>query len=110
MPLRRNLGEAYSPLYFLAALGNGGLAITFFVYLQFMVPHRDTPLVTFEAIAAQLSLGYPMVFGLIILAMAGILYFTYRFVRMLVWNLVEYRTFRRTGATRPCSTPIAKPR
>ena len=31
--------QSYSPLYFLASLGAGGLAVTFFMYLMFWVPH-----------------------------------------------------------------------
>ena len=39
---------SYSPLYFLAALGNGGLAVSFFIYLMFMLPHPHTPIPTWE--------------------------------------------------------------
>jgi hypothetical protein len=37
--LRHKLGDAYSPLYFLSALGAGGAVVTFFMYLMFMTPH-----------------------------------------------------------------------
>ena len=31
--------DTWSPLYFLASLGAGGLAVTFFMFLMFWVPH-----------------------------------------------------------------------
>jgi len=93
-----NLREKYSPAYFLAALGNGGLTITFFIFLQFMVPHKSTPIVTFDAIRPYLSTSTPLVAGLIVAAMAGILYFAVRHYRLLAWNIREYRLFKQTDA------------
>jgi len=34
----------YHPLYFLAALGAGGLTVSFFLYFLFLVPHPATPM------------------------------------------------------------------
>ena len=31
--MKTDLGDKYSPLYFLAALGNGGLTVAFFIFL-----------------------------------------------------------------------------
>jgi len=39
----------YGPKYFLSALGAGGLAVTFFMYLQFLTKH-DTPMATFDTL------------------------------------------------------------
>ncbi len=36
--IRKNLGEKYVPMYHLGALGSGGLAISFFLYLNFLLP------------------------------------------------------------------------
>lgn len=36
----KNLGERYSPLYFLAALGFGGMAVFFFMAFMHLTPHR----------------------------------------------------------------------
>lgn len=47
--LRHHLGDKYSPTYFLAALGAGGAAVSFFMYLMFMTPHPDTPIPTWES-------------------------------------------------------------
>ena len=70
----------YSPLYFLAALGNGGLAITFFLYLMFLVPHKETPIPTFEALARAVEVGGPTVGPALLAAVLGMLFFAYRFV------------------------------
>jgi hypothetical protein len=37
----RTLGERYVPTYFLAALGNGGMAVTFFIWLNLLVPPQS---------------------------------------------------------------------
>ena len=45
-----NLIEKYSPTYFLSSLGAGGLSVSFFMYLMFLVPHPNTPMATFDFI------------------------------------------------------------
>lgn len=53
----KNLGEKYSPLYFLAALGFGGLAVFFFMVFMHITPHPGTPMPTFESIRAAYADG-----------------------------------------------------
>ncbi len=96
--LIKNLNEKYNPLYFLAALGAGGLAVTFFLYPNFMLPHEGYPMITFNHI-------YPILMGedkltamllagaLIAIAALAILHF-----RLLFWNIKEYRKFKKTEA------------
>ncbi|MCS6881027.1 MAG: hypothetical protein RMK84_01930 [Oscillochloridaceae bacterium] len=96
--LRRNLREQYSPLFFLAALGNGGTAITFFIWLNFLIPHPRTPIVTFDSIAAFLNKADTLAYALTIGAMAGIVIFALRHLRLIVWNVREYAQYRRTPA------------
>jgi hypothetical protein len=96
--MRKRLNETYSPLYFLAALGAGGVAITFFVYLMFLVEHPDTPMVTFDHLWPILSEGPPLAGAVVALALAAIAFFTLLHLRLLTWNLLEYRRFRRTAA------------
>ncbi len=96
--LRRNLRGQYSPLFFLAALGNGGMAITFFIWLNFLIPHPKTPIVTFDSIAAFLNKANTFSYALTIGAMAGIIIFALRHLRLVVWNLREYAQYRRTPA------------
>ena len=96
--LRHNLGAAYSPLYFLAALGLGGLAVSFFMWLMSWVPHPGKPVPTFEDIAAVLQAGEPAPVAMVIGAMLGIAVFAVLHVRVLLWNLAEYAGFKRTPA------------
>jgi hypothetical protein len=96
--IRRNLAAAYSPLYFLAALGAGGVAVTFFLYLMFMVDHPDTPLVTFNHLWPLLSEGSALTRGLIGLGMGAMAVFSLLHFRLLGWNLREYRRFRNSPA------------
>ena len=49
--------DTYSPLYFLASVGAGGLAVTFFMFLMFWVPHPGQPVPIFEDIAAAWGTG-----------------------------------------------------
>lgn len=98
--MRRDLREEYSPLYFLAALGSGGLAVSFFIYLMFMVDHPDTPMVTFNHLWPLLLNGPYLSRGLIALALSGIAFFTLLHIRFLVWNIREYRQYRKTETFR----------
>lgn len=94
--LINNLNEKYTPLYFLAALGAGGLAVTFFMYPNFMLPHKGNPMITFNQL-------YPILMGddkltaillsgaLIAIALLALLHF-----RLLFWNISEYRKFKKT--------------
>jgi hypothetical protein len=92
------LGEQYNPLYFLASLGAGGLAVSFFMYPMFMFKHPDTPLVTFNHIYPVLSGENPMVAGLLALDLLAILFFALIHYGLLAWNLSEYFKFNKTSA------------
>lgn len=95
---KKNLGEKYTPVYFLASLGNGGMAVAFFIYLNFMVPHPTTPIITFDGLMAFMAdAAFPIRF-LILFAMAGIVYFAFRHYWLLAWNLREFALFRKTHA------------
>lgn len=96
--IRRRLFEGYSPLYFLAALGAGGVAITFFIYLTFMVDHPDTPMVTFDHLWPILANGHPIAGMLVGLGVAAIGIFVLMHLRLLFWNLMEFRGFTITDA------------
>lgn len=96
MALRKQLSTPYTPLYFLAALGNGGMAVTFFMYLMFLVPHPDTPIPTFDVLYPLLTgSNIPVIIG-IVLALAGILVFAFRHFQALIWNIGQYRQFKQT--------------
>lgn len=96
--LRHKLGDTYSPLYFLSALGAGGAVVTFFMYLMFMTPHKSTPIPTWESLQAVLQGDNPMLQLLVSIALLGIIVFSVLHVRMLVWNVNEFRHFRQSAA------------
>lgn len=90
--------DKYSPLYFLASVGSGGLAVTFFMYLMFWVPHPGATVPVFEDIAAAWAQGYLPQQAAIVVAMAGIAIFAFLNIRYLVWNLGQLARFKQTEA------------
>lgn len=98
--LRKHLGEEYSPLYFLAALGAGGLSISFFMYLMFMTPHPDTPIPTWDSLTAVFAADHTILKVLSGVALAGIALFAILHIRLLIWNVLEYRRYKRTDSFR----------
>ena len=51
------LKKDYSPLYFLSSLGAGGLGVSFFMYLTFLIPHKGAPMATFDFVYPALVKG-----------------------------------------------------
>ncbi len=96
--------DSYSPLYFLASLGAGGLAVTFFMYLFFWVPHPGQPVPVFEDIMAAFQTGTTPLQAAIAIAMLGIAVFGFLNIKALVWNIGQYRAFRQTEAYRKLTT------
>ncbi len=94
--MTKNLGGKYNPLYFLSALGSGGLAVSFFIYMQFMIPHKKTPMVTFNHIWDAFQTGEWFIKAGIVLAVAGLITFAILHIRLLFWNLAEYSNFKKT--------------
>ena len=90
--------DRYSPLSFLASLGAGGTAVTFFLWLYFWVKHPGQPVPVFEDIAAAFTGGGALMKAMILGAMAGIVFFAFHNVRLLIWNLRQLSQFKRTEA------------
>ena len=88
----------WTPLYFLASLGLGGLAVSFFMYLMFWVSHPGQPVPVFEDIARAFATGGLPMQAMIILAMAGIAVFVVLHYVSLIGNLRKYLAFRNTPA------------
>jgi len=89
-------GDAYSPLYFLAALGSGGLVVTFFMWLLFWVPHPGRPVAVFADIVAVFDSGTLALQIAVLGAWAGIAVSAFTMARLLAWNISELAAFRRT--------------
>ncbi len=93
----KNLQEKYSPMYHLGALGSGGLAISFFLYLNFLLPH-ESGIISFDQLWPILS-GEPslrMLWVGLCLAIVLILLATH-FV-LMVWNTREFSLYKKTEA------------
>src|SRR6056297_2519088 len=90
--------DSYSPIYFLASLGAGGIAVSFFMFLMFWVPHPGQPVPVFEDILAAWATGAPPLQAAIVVAMAGIAGFAFLNIKSLIWNLRSHSAFSRTPA------------
>ena len=90
--------DTWSPLYFLASLGAGGLAVTFFMFLMFWVPHPGQPVPVFEDILAAFSQGSLALKAAIIVAVTGIAGFAFLNIKLLIWNLARLAEFKKTDA------------
>ncbi len=87
----------YSPLYFLSALGSGGLVVTFFMWLLFWVGHPAQPVPVFEDIWAAFQAGGPAMKGAIAIAWIGIVVFAAIMLRLLAWNFSALARWTRAG-------------
>ncbi|UWQ05032.1 TsoY family (seleno)protein [Aliiroseovarius crassostreae] len=90
--------DKYSPLYFLASVGAGGLSVTFFMYLMFWVPHKDRPVPIFEDLIAVMQSGSMGLKIAVIAAWAGIAAMVFLNLKYLVWNLKQFSAFKKTDA------------
>lgn len=96
--LIKNLNSNYNPLYFLAALGAGGLAVSFFMYPNFMLAHKGSPLLTFDHIYTILQ-GDDLITSLLLsISLIAIAFLSLLHFRLLFWNISEYRKFKKTEA------------
>jgi hypothetical protein len=89
---------SFNPQVFLSALGAGGLAISFFLYPQFMIPHPATPMVTFEVLQQVLLGENPWASALLALDLILILTFAFIHFHLLAKSLLVYWRFRQTQA------------
>ncbi|MFJ7730615.1 TsoY family (seleno)protein [Lysinibacillus sp. NPDC097231] len=94
----KNLKDKYSPLYFLASLGAGGMGVSFFMYLMFLIPHPDFGMPTFEHIYPYIVGDNLFVAGLVILVLLIIVYFIFKHFRLLLWNISEFYKFKETNS------------
>jgi len=91
------LKENYSPLYFLAALGAGGLSVSFFMYLMFLVPHKGVPMATFDFVYPALLKGdwlsFVSAFSIVFIIAFAVIHF-----KLLIWNIKQYKLYKETEA------------
>lgn len=109
--------DRWSPLYFLGSVGAGGVAVTFFMWLYFWVPHPAQPVPVFEDIARAFAAGGLLTKAMIATAALGIAGFAALNLRALAWNLGQLGKFRRApgyeafaksnGETQLAAMPLA---
>lgn len=89
------LREKFNPMCFLASLGSGGLSVSFFMYLMFLVPHKDTPMATFNHIFPELIKGTWLSITIAI-ALLGIILFAFFHFKLLIWNTKQFNMYKKT--------------
>ena len=98
MPPHGESGRNYTPLYLLASLGAGGMAVAFYLHLMFLTPHPDTPVPTWDSLKAfwKIAAAWERI------AVASVWSITLLLVllhcALLIWNARAYRAFKRTTA------------
>lgn len=97
MPLTR-AADKYSPLYFLASVGAGGLAVSFFMYLMFWVPHPGQTVPTLDDILRVWPTASTGLKTAIAVAMAGIAVLAVMNIQKLIWNIGAFNVFKTTPA------------
>ncbi|HHH54923.1 MAG TPA: hypothetical protein ENK91_14770 [Bacteroidetes bacterium] len=94
----KNMKEKYHLLYFLSSLGAGGLMVSFFMFFQFMIPHKGSPMVTVSHIIDFFNKGSIWIKLGIILNYVLIAFFAFKHLQLLFWNFSELSKFRKTEA------------
>ncbi len=84
------LAPAWSPTHFLGALGAGGLAVSFFMYILFMTKHAGQPIPSFATLSAEFATGSLAMQALIAASVTGIAVFSVLHVILLVWNIQRF--------------------
>jgi hypothetical protein len=80
---------------FLSSLGAGGLSVSFFMYLMFLVPHPNTPMATFDFIMPELLKGTWLSF-VIAFSLVFIIAFSFFHFKILIWNIKQFNLYKKT--------------
>lgn len=88
------LREKFTPMCFLSALGAGGLSVSFFMYLMFLVPHKGVPMATFDFVLPALLKGdwLSLVTAISLLL---IIVFAFLHFKFLIWNTKQFNLFKK---------------
>ena len=89
------LREKFNPMCFLASLGAGGLSVSFFMYLMFLVPHKGTPMATFDFIFPELIKGTWLSF-IIAVSLIFIILFAFFHFKLLIWNTKQFNLYKKS--------------
>ncbi|MFA7084856.1 MAG: hypothetical protein WC141_10020 [Arcobacteraceae bacterium] len=89
------LREKFSPMCFLSALGAGGLSVSFFMYLMFLVPHEGAAMATFDFVYAALLQG-DWLSIVSALSLIFIIVFAFLHFKLLIWNTKQFNLYKKT--------------
>ena len=89
------LREKFSPMCFLSALGAGGLSVSFFMYLMFLVPHPNSPMATYDFVMPALLKGDWLSF-VVAFSLVFIIAFSFLHFKLLIWNTKQYNLYKKT--------------
>ena len=91
------LRKKFSPMCFLSSLGAGGLSVSFFMYLMFLVPHPNTPMATYDFIMPALLKGDWLSF-VVSISLVFIIAFAFLHFKLLIWNTKQYNLYKKTAS------------
>lgn len=91
------LREKFTPMCFLSALGAGGLSVSFFMYLMFLVPHKGSPMATFDFIYPELLKG-TWLSAIIVVSLLFIILFATLHFKLLIWNIKQFNLYKKTDS------------
>ncbi len=101
------LREKFSPICFLSALGAGGLSVSFYMYVMFMIPHKGVPMTTFDFFYPTLLRGDWLSFVSAFAALGIIVLAGYHF-KLLVWNFKQFNIYKKSPAYQALITSNAE--
>jgi len=90
--------KKYSPLYFLAALGPGGMAVSFYMYFMFLTPHKGVAMPTYDTLMAYFNKTTMAGKVGMVLVLLGVLYFAFKHIQLVIKNTIEWKKFKQTEA------------
>lgn len=91
------LREKFTPMCFLSALGAGGLSVSFFMYLMFLVPHKGSPMATFDFIYPELLKG-TWLSAIIVVSLLFIILFATLHFKLLIWNIKQFSLYKKSDS------------
>ncbi|OCL99311.1 hypothetical protein AAX29_01123 [Aliarcobacter thereius] len=89
------LRENFSPSFYLKSLASGVLSISFFIYLMFLVPHENSPIITFWDILEVLKKGDYITF-ITTFSLVFVIAFAVIHYKLLLLNSKEFLIYRKT--------------
>lgn len=103
----QNYYKNYNPILFLASLWLWGTAITFFMYLMFIIPRDKEKFVipTFNSLKSVWDKWDIWFNSIIVFACIGILFFAFKHIQLLVWNFKNYNHFKKEDINKIKNTP-----